>query len=101
MDHRIGGNEHGQRREHRKVAPVAPGKNLACDDGGEDDEKGEIDSRSKARPENGREGDGRASCDPEQHEAAERPALQRQTTGPVRYGREQKARNRRRDETEQ
>ena len=91
MHEKIADEEQRQGGEHRQVAPVAAGQDLARHDGEEEGRKGEIeDCRGGSAQCRGEENRGPAGG-PSQQEKRERPALQRHSPRPVGDGGEEKA----------
>jgi hypothetical protein len=74
-----------------QITPVLAGDDLARGDGGEHQQKADVDRRRDDAAKLGRKQDRHTPAKPQQREAGQRPAAYRQTPGPVRNGREQKA----------
>ena len=86
----------GEDREHAEndqVAPVPTRHDLAPDDGGQRDRKGEVDGRDGGGRQRRRRRHRDASGKPERRERAERPAHDRQPPRPVRDRRQEEARD--------
>lgn len=75
----IAGDEQAERDEHRQIAPVAAGDELARHHRHQDDAEGKIDPRKTG----GKEERG-AAREPEEHERRESAAAHREASGPVR-----------------
>jgi hypothetical protein len=91
VEKQVPGGEQQHRGQHRQVAPVAPGRDLARRDEGEDGQEGPVDDRRDGRADQSGSGDGETARQPEQEQAEERPADHRQPAGPVRDRRQEEA----------
>ena len=87
---RVGGEQQQERGQHQQIAPVAPGNDLARDQGGKGQKEREVQRRRQPRPDQARSRHRQPSNDPHRRQPAQGPAHHRQPPGPVRHRRQHK-----------
>ena len=97
---RLRNPDQDHRAEHRQVAPVAPGEDLAAEKDRERHRECGGERRHEGAGQQAGRGDGEASRQPDRDEPEERPADDRKPPRPVGHRREEEARDHRRDEAE-
>ena len=91
MEGRVARREHAEHDEDLEVAPILPGRDLAPDCCGDQGQEGEVDRGCGEPADRGRGRDRDASRGPRENQDEKGLALERQPSGPVRHGSEEKA----------
>src|SRR6266508_4714157 len=101
MKREVSGGEQADDDDDLEIVPLPACNDLARGGSRKQDEEEGIDGCGRTPADPGRNADGNSSGDPGREQQDERPALQRQPSGPVRYRRRQEARDDRGDISKQ